>query len=191
MEWNQLEISDSWPLAHDNDGEYMPFVYVGNKACRNRHSGPTLTWLFAFKTHTILQIGKGSSNGWMWQWLTGDRPDLSSERAHHRDNTATFRQRIISGHKFQSELDTKTTDWPTVVTWLWLWLWLRNQLLLATSLCWIHRSCLEQICYSVFSVLVSKCWIFHRPIDLNTLFVGIIVDAHYILHTFIRKKRRF
>jgi hypothetical protein len=34
--------------------------------------------------------------------------DLSSERALHRDNTATFRRKIISGHKFQSELDTKT-----------------------------------------------------------------------------------
>jgi hypothetical protein len=34
-------------------------------------------------------------------------PDLSSERAPYRDNTATFRQKI-SVHKFQSELDTKT-----------------------------------------------------------------------------------
>jgi hypothetical protein len=29
---------------------------------------------------------------------TGDRPDLSSERAPHKDNTANFRQKIISGH---------------------------------------------------------------------------------------------
>jgi hypothetical protein len=34
--------------------------------------------------------------------------DFSSERAPHRDNTATFRQNITSGHKFQSELDTTT-----------------------------------------------------------------------------------
>jgi hypothetical protein len=33
---------------------------------------------------------------------------LAIERVPHRDNTATFRQKIISGHKFQSELDTKT-----------------------------------------------------------------------------------
>jgi hypothetical protein len=40
--------------------------------------------------------------------MTGDRPDLSSERAPHRDNTALFRQNIISGHGFLSELDTMT-----------------------------------------------------------------------------------
>jgi hypothetical protein len=38
----------------------------------------------------------------------GDRPDLSSERAPHRDNTANFRQKIISDHKSQNKLDTKT-----------------------------------------------------------------------------------
>jgi hypothetical protein len=42
----------------------------------------------------------------------GDRPDLSSKWAPHRDNTVTFRQNIISGHGFQSELDT-TTYWLT------------------------------------------------------------------------------
>jgi hypothetical protein len=40
--------------------------------------------------------------------VSKDRPDLSSERAPHRDNTATFRQQVISGHKFQSGLDIKT-----------------------------------------------------------------------------------
>jgi hypothetical protein len=40
--------------------------------------------------------------------LTGNRPDLSSEMANHRDNTATFRQNIISGHGFQSEVATTT-----------------------------------------------------------------------------------
>jgi hypothetical protein len=40
--------------------------------------------------------------------VTGDRHDLSSERVPHRDNTATFRQNIISGHGFHSKLDTKT-----------------------------------------------------------------------------------
>jgi hypothetical protein len=47
-----------------------------------------------------------------WKWLTEDRRDLSSERAPHRDNTATFRQNITSGHGLQSELDT-TTYWLT------------------------------------------------------------------------------
>jgi hypothetical protein len=42
--------------------------------------------------------------------MSGDRPDLSSERATHRDNTATFRQKIIFDHKFQSGLDTKTVS---------------------------------------------------------------------------------
>jgi hypothetical protein len=32
----------------------------------------------------------------------------TSERATHRENTATFRHKVISGHKFQSELDIKT-----------------------------------------------------------------------------------
>jgi hypothetical protein len=40
--------------------------------------------------------------------VTGDTPDLSSERALHRDNTAAYRKKIISGNKFQSEFDTKT-----------------------------------------------------------------------------------
>jgi hypothetical protein len=37
-----------------------------------------------------------------------DRPVLSSEREPHKDKTATFRQKIIFGHKFQSGLDTET-----------------------------------------------------------------------------------
>jgi hypothetical protein len=41
-------------------------------------------------------------------FIRGDRLDLSSERAPHRDNTATFRQKIIFDHKIQNELDTKT-----------------------------------------------------------------------------------
>jgi hypothetical protein len=36
------------------------------------------------------------------------RPILSSERAPHRDKAATFRQEVISGHKSQGGLDTKT-----------------------------------------------------------------------------------
>jgi hypothetical protein len=40
--------------------------------------------------------------------LITTRPDFSSERAPHRDNTATFRQNVTSGHGFQSELDTTT-----------------------------------------------------------------------------------
>jgi hypothetical protein len=46
----------------------------------------------------------------MDQILTGDRPNLSSERAPHRDNTANLRQKIIFGHKSQGELNTKHTD---------------------------------------------------------------------------------
>jgi hypothetical protein len=34
--------------------------------------------------------------------MTSDRPDLSPERAPNRDNTATFGQKVISGHKSQS-----------------------------------------------------------------------------------------
>jgi hypothetical protein len=45
--------------------------------------------------------------------MTNDRPDLSSERAPHRDKTATFRQKVISGHKSQSGLDT-LPYWLTV-----------------------------------------------------------------------------
>jgi hypothetical protein len=36
------------------------------------------------------------------------RPDLSTERAPHRDKTTTFGQKVTSGHKFQSGLDTST-----------------------------------------------------------------------------------
>jgi hypothetical protein len=39
--------------------------------------------------------------------MTGDRTDLSSERAPRRDRTAAFRLEVISDHKFQSGLDTK------------------------------------------------------------------------------------
>jgi hypothetical protein len=39
---------------------------------------------------------------------TNDRPDLSSERAPHRDKTATFGQELISGHKSHSGLYTST-----------------------------------------------------------------------------------
>jgi hypothetical protein len=40
--------------------------------------------------------------------MTNDRPDLLSERAPHRDKTATFGQKVISGHKSQNGLDTLT-----------------------------------------------------------------------------------
>jgi hypothetical protein len=42
--------------------------------------------------------------------VRNDRPDLSSERALHRDKTATttFGQKEISGHKPQSGLDILT-----------------------------------------------------------------------------------
>jgi hypothetical protein len=35
-------------------------------------------------------------------------PVLSPERAPQRNKTVTFRQNVISGHKSQSRLDTKT-----------------------------------------------------------------------------------
>jgi hypothetical protein len=38
----------------------------------------------------------------------GKRTDLSSKRAPHRDKTAIFRQKVISGYKSQSGFDTKT-----------------------------------------------------------------------------------
>jgi hypothetical protein len=44
----------------------------------------------------------------MQKRIATDRLVLSSEREPHRDNTATFRQKVISGHRFQSELDTTT-----------------------------------------------------------------------------------
>jgi hypothetical protein len=56
--------------------------------------------------------------------ITNCRSVLSSDMAPHTDKTATFRQEVIPGHKFQFGLDTKTywlTDWPSVVNKLWLW----------------------------------------------------------------------
>jgi hypothetical protein len=38
--------------------------------------------------------------------LTKDIPDLSSERAPHKNKTSTFGQEAISGHKSQSGLET-------------------------------------------------------------------------------------
>jgi hypothetical protein len=41
--------------------------------------------------------------------MTNDRPDLSSARALNSDSqTTNFEQKVISGHKFQSGLDTPT-----------------------------------------------------------------------------------
>jgi hypothetical protein len=58
--------------------------------------------------------------------LTIDRPDLSSERAPHKDTTVTVTQQQTYGHENQKGLDIKTywlTDCQSVVTWLWFWLW--------------------------------------------------------------------
>jgi hypothetical protein len=62
------------------------------------HANVTLTlgWITLFMGDT----GEGA--------LHREKPDLSSERGPHRDNTATFSQKVISGHKFQSGLNTKT-----------------------------------------------------------------------------------
>jgi hypothetical protein len=46
--------------------------------------------------------------------MTNDRPDLSSERAPHRDKTAIFRQQPSDRKKY---LDIQA-DWPSVVMWL-------------------------------------------------------------------------
>jgi hypothetical protein len=42
-----------------------------------------------------------------WQWLTRDRPYLSSERALNKDKTATIQTELISGRKSQGGLDSK------------------------------------------------------------------------------------
>jgi hypothetical protein len=43
---------------------------------------------------------------------TDDRPDLSSEEAPDIDKTVNVKQKLISGHETQMDLETKT-DWPT------------------------------------------------------------------------------
>jgi hypothetical protein len=60
------------------------------------HVTLTLGWITLFMGDT----GEGAPHR--------ENPDLSSERGLHRDNTATFSQKVISGHKFQRGLDTKT-----------------------------------------------------------------------------------
>jgi hypothetical protein len=40
--------------------------------------------------------------------MTNERPVLSSERAPHIDETITLKQKQISGHKSQMELDART-----------------------------------------------------------------------------------
>jgi hypothetical protein len=40
--------------------------------------------------------------------LTGDRLDLSSERALHGDSTVTVKRERIPGHESERGLDTKT-----------------------------------------------------------------------------------
>jgi hypothetical protein len=67
----------------------------------NTHA-TTEDWLEA-----LFFVGKGKKS-MLLDLVTRDRPNLSSERAPHRDSTETFRQKVISGHKFQSGLDAKT-----------------------------------------------------------------------------------
>jgi hypothetical protein len=54
--------------------------------------------------------------------MIDDRPDLSSGRAPHRQDsnfqTTTFGQEVISGHKSESGLDTSTYWLTSAVTWL-------------------------------------------------------------------------
>jgi hypothetical protein len=69
----------------------------GDSRCENINS---LWSLFCVGFINLIGVAAGV--------VTRYRPDLSSENSARRDNTATFRQKIISSHKFQSELDTTT-----------------------------------------------------------------------------------
>jgi hypothetical protein len=101
-----------------------------------------------------------------WQWLTGDRPDLSSERASHRDNTATFRQKTISRHKFQSEVDTKT-----------YWLTVSRNMTLTVTLTW------KTIETKAFRAFVRTCSLFkseHLSANIKlTFYKALIISMTY------------
>jgi hypothetical protein len=55
-------------------------------------------------------------DNYCWQLLTRDRPDLSSERAPNKDNTAKFRINIWSQVPRWARRQDILTDWPSVVT---------------------------------------------------------------------------
>jgi hypothetical protein len=59
-------------------------------------------------------------NNYCWQWLTRDRPDLSSERAPYRDKTTNFSRNyyLVVDPAVGSTL--RPTDWPSAVMWLQL-----------------------------------------------------------------------
>jgi hypothetical protein len=59
-------------------------------------------YLHEFKKNSNVDNGLNTADS---DWQV--RSNFSSERAPHRDNTATFRQEVISDHKFQSGLDTE------------------------------------------------------------------------------------
>jgi hypothetical protein len=53
--------------------------------------------------------------------LTKDRPDLSSERAPHRDSTATLKkEKIWSQVAVRARRQNILIDWPSVAMWPWL-----------------------------------------------------------------------
>jgi hypothetical protein len=60
---------------------------------------------------------KLTMDNYCWQWLTRDRPNLSSERAPNKDKSK-IQTELITGRTPQSGLDAKTS-WLTasVVTW--------------------------------------------------------------------------
>jgi hypothetical protein len=134
-------------------------------ACADR----VLVYMNIHKTCDIYNVNYIKFWQWTkycWQRLTGDRPDLSSERAPHRDNTANFRQKI-SGHKSQSELDTKT-DWPSVVTWLWLWLFGRElQNSGSSSKCTKSSRTVVNLLINSYEVILSVVWARSRWSSIN------------------------
>jgi hypothetical protein len=66
------------------------------------------------------------NTGKLLDWERRTRPLVREGVPQRQDSnfqTTTFGQEVISGHKFQSGLDTLTywlTDRPSVVMWLWL-----------------------------------------------------------------------
>jgi hypothetical protein len=76
--------------------------------------GFSLYWSYGIKAPTY--AGEGHQQIYWTEAVqvtkTNERPDLSSEGAPDIDKTVTVKQELISGHKTQMGLDTKT-DWPT------------------------------------------------------------------------------
>jgi hypothetical protein len=87
------------------------------------------------------------SKEWSATIWKGDRPDFSSERVPHRDNTENFRHKIISSDKSQSELDIKTY-WLTVSRNMTFTIW-KYRLIkesFESKVCEVHCSLLSAYC---------------------------------------------